>query len=207
MEIKIDSVEDVKKLLHGEHESQSKVQVGFVADKKEDEVNREIGEKWFDSDGNEWEQKKGYKVKLGKVWQQELHEYLNSFPNCPKETCNCGIPKRLDDKMRKIHGMCFDCVIDMEHKIRLEGKWKEYEKTKMKENAMAWLKEAERDKNLIVDELSRLEFTNDFGDIEKWDTKVNKEELLKKIEDEFQTFKKDFIEKLEKDLENMNEME
>ena len=48
-----------------------------------------------------------------------------------------------------------------------------------------------------------MEFTNDFGDIEKWDTKVNKEELLKKIEDEFETFKTNFIEKIEKDLENM----
>lgn len=205
MEIKIDSVEDVQKLLHGQHDSQSKVQVGFVADKKEDGQTREVGEKWFDEDGNEWEQKNGYKMKLGKVWQQELHQYLNEFPNCPKETCTCGMPKRLDEKMRKIHGMCFDCVVSMEHKIRIEGKWDEYEKTKLKENAVAWLKEAEHDKNSIIDELSRLEFTNDFGDIEKWDTKVNKEELLKKIEDEFQTFKTNFIEKLEKDLEKMGE--
>lgn len=201
MEIKIDSVDDVRKLLSGEHESQNKVQVGFVADKKEDDKSREIGDRWFDSDGNEWEQKNGYKIKLGKVWQQELHEYLNSFPNCPKESCTCGIPKRLDQKMKKIHGMCFDCVVKMEHKIRLEGKWDEYEKTKLKENAMAWLSEAERDKNLIVEELSRLEFANEFGDVEKWDTKINKEELLSKIENEFEEFKTNFIEKLEKDLE------
>jgi hypothetical protein len=205
MEIKIDSIKDVKNLLEGNHESQNRIQVGFDGDKKEENIDRQVGEKWFDSDGNEWEQKKGYKVKLGKVWQQELHEYLNSFPNCPKESCTCGMPKRLDEKMKKIHGMCFDCVVKMEHKIRIEGKWQEYEKTKMKENALAWLKEAERDKNLIVEELSRLEFANEFGDVEKWDTKVNKEELLKKIEDEFQTFRTDFIEKLEKDLENMNE--
>lgn len=201
MEIKIDSVDDVRKLLSGEHESQNKVQVGFVADKKEDDKSREIGDRWFDSDGNEWEQKNGYKIKLGKVWQQELHEYLNSFPNCPKESCTCGMPKRLDQKMKKIHGMCFDCVVKMEHKIRLEGKWDEYEKTKLKENAMAWLSEAERDKNLIVEELSRLEFANEFGDVEKWDTKINKEELLSKIENEFEEFKTNFIEKLEKDLE------
>lgn len=206
MDIKIDSVEDVKKLLQGKHESQNKISVGYSGEKKdEDNKIRKIGDRWFDEDGNEWEQKNGYKMKLGKVWQQELHQYLNEFPNCPKETCTCGMPKRLDEKMRKIHGMCFDCVVSMEHKIRIEGKWDEYEKTKLKENAMAWLKEAERDKNLIVDELSKVEFTNDFGDIEKWNTKIDKEELLKKIEEEFEVFKKDFIEKLEKDLENMGE--
>jgi hypothetical protein len=207
MELKIDSLQDIKKLLEDKHDIQNRIILGYDEIDKEEQTTRQIGEKWFDSDGNEWEQKKGYKVKLGKVWQQELHQYLNEFTNCPKENCTCGFPKKLDEKMRRIHGMCFDCVIDMEHKIRLEGKWEEYEKTKLKENALAWLQDAEKDKNLIVDELSRLEFTNDFGDIEKWDTKVNKEELLKKIEDEFQTFKTDFIEKLEKDLENMNETE
>jgi hypothetical protein len=200
MEIKIDSLQDVKKLLAGEHDSQNKVQVGYGGEKSEDNEVRQVGDKWFDADGNEWEQKNGYKIKLGKVWQQELHEYLNTFTNCPKETCTCGMPKRLDEKMRRIHGMCFDCVIDMEHKIRLEGKWDEYEKRKVKENAIAWLAEAEKDKNLIADELSRLEFSNDFGDIEKWKTSINKEELLEKIENEFSEFRKNFIEQLEKDL-------
>jgi hypothetical protein len=200
MDIKIESLDDVKKLLAGEHDSQNKVTVGYTEEDKESNVSRKIGDKWFDSDGNEWEQRNGYTIKLGKVWQQELHEYLNSFPNCPKETCTCGIPKKLDQKMKRIHGMCFDCVIDMEHKIRLEGKWDEYEKIKVKQNALAWLKEAEKDKDMIASELSRMEFTNDFGDNEKWKTPLNKEELLKKIENEFEEFTNNFIKKLEEDL-------
>jgi hypothetical protein len=200
MELKIESLDDVKKLLAGKHEIQEKVQVGYTEEDKEKNLSRKIGDKWFDEDGNEWEQRNGYKIKLGKEWQQELHEYLNSFPNCPKETCTCGMPKKMDQKMKRIHGMCFDCVIDMEHKIRLEGKWDEYEKRKVRENALAWLKEAERDKNAIASELSRLEFTNDFGDNEKWKTPLNKEELLEKIEKEFEEFRNNFIKKLEEDL-------
>ena len=200
MDIKIESLDDVKKLLAGEHDSQNKVTVGYTEEDKESNVSRKIGDKWFDSDGNEWEQRNVYTIKLGKVWQQELHEYLNSFPNCPKETCTCGIPKKLDQKMKRIHGMCFDCVIDMEHKIRLEGKWDEYEKIKVKQNALAWLKEAEKDKDMIASELSRMEFTNDFGDNEKWKTPLNKEELLGKIEKEFEEFRNNFIKKLEEDL-------
>lgn len=200
MELKIDSLDDVKKLLAGKHESQEKVQVGYTEEDTEKNLSRKVGDRWFDEDGNEWEQRKGYKIKLGKEWQQELHEYLNTFQKCPKETCTCTMPKRLDQKMKAIHGMCFDCVIDMEHKIRLEGKWDEYEKRKVKENALAWLKEAERDKNAIASELSRLEFTNDFGDNEKWKTPLNKEELLEKIEKEFEEFRNNFIKKLEEDL-------
>jgi hypothetical protein len=201
MEIKIENIQDVKKLLAGEHDNQNRIQVGYVGETLEDTEIRKVGDKWFDSDGNEWEQKNGYTVKLGKEWQQELHSYLKSFPNCRKETCTCNMSKRLDEKMRRIHGMCFDCVIDMEHTIRLEGKWDEYERQKLKENALAWLTEAENDKNSIAEELSKVDFANEFGDSEKWNVPIHKEGLLEKIESEFKEFKENFIEKLDKDLE------
>lgn len=195
--VKIDSVQDVKELLKGNHASQNVIQVGYDGE-VEEKITRKIGDRWTDSDGNEWEQKEGYSIKLGKDWQQELHSYLTTFPNCRKETCTCTLPKRIDEKMRMIHGMCLDCVTEMEHKIRLEGKWDEYEQSKMKENALSWLAEAEKDKNIIANELSKAEFVNSFGDVEKWDTNKTKEELLTKIEEEFQKFREDFIQKLEK---------
>ena len=195
--VKIDSIENVKELLKGEHSSQTAIQVGYDGE-VEEKITRKVGDKWTDSDGNEWEQKEGYSIKLGKEWQQELHNYLNTFPNCQKETCTCTMPKRIDEKMRMVHGMCLDCITEVEHKIRLEGKWDEYEQGKLKENALSWLAEAERDKNLIAAELSKAEFVNSFGDVEKWDTNKTKEELLTKIEDEFQKFREDFIQKLEK---------
>jgi hypothetical protein len=194
--VKIDSIEDVKKLLNNQHQSQNQIQVGYGGETNDKPI-RKVGDKWTDSDGNEWEQKEGYSMKLGKEWQQELHHYLNSFSKCPKETCTCTMPKRMDEKMRMIHGMCFDCVIDMEHKIRLEGKWDEYEREKMKENALSWLAEAEKDKNLIAEELSKVEFANSFGDSEKWSSGITKEQILQKIEEEFQKFRQDFIQKLE----------
>ncbi len=195
--VKIDSIENVKELLKGEHSSQTAIQVGYDGE-VEEKITRKVGDRWTDSDGNEWEQKEGYSIKLGKEWQQELHNYLNTFPNCQKETCTCTMPKRIDEKMRMVHGMCLDCITEVEHKIRLEGKWDEYEQGKLKENALSWLAEAERDKNLIAAELSKAEFVNSFGDVEKWDTNKTKEELLTKIEDEFQKFREDFIQKLEK---------
>lgn len=196
-DVKIDSIKDVEKLLHGTHASQNVIQIGYSGE-VEEKVTRKIGDRWKDADGNEWEQKEGYSIKLGKEWQQELHQYLKGFPNCQKEVCTCTLPKRLDEKMKAIHGMCFDCVVQMEHKIRLAGKWDEYEKEKLKQNALSWLAEAERDKNLIAEELSKASFVNSFGDVEKWDTNKTKEELLTKIEEEFQRFREDFIQKLEK---------
>ena len=85
--------------------------------------------------------KKGYKVKLGKF--SELRTELNTFPKCPKEVCTCTTLKRNDYKMQAIHGMCFDCVIDMEHQLRLMGKYKDYERNKVLENGKSWLQKAE----------------------------------------------------------------
>jgi hypothetical protein len=85
----------------------------------------------------------------------------------------------------------------MEHKLRIQNKWEDYEKSKMKENAIAWLKEAEKDKNLIAEELSKLQFANEFGDVENWETGKTKEDFIKQIEEEFQKFREDFINKLE----------
>ena len=66
MDIKIESLDDVKKLLAGEHDSQNKISVGFDGDRKPDDITRNVGDRWFDESGNEWEQKEGYRIKLGK---------------------------------------------------------------------------------------------------------------------------------------------
>jgi hypothetical protein len=188
--------DDIQKMVKGEHSSQNKIQVS-VSDDYKPTITRHVGDKWTDADGNEWEQKDGYALRLGKEWQQELQKELSSFANCPKETCTCDFPNRYDKKMKAIHGMCFDCVIAMEHKLRIQGKYEEYEREKIKSNALAWLAEAEKDKDILADTLSRLEFTNEFGDVEKWNTNFNKEELLEKITIEFENFKKMILEQLE----------
>ncbi len=58
---------------------------------------------------------------------------------CP--SCGKVMKKRLDDKMWRLYGHCFDCQLDFEHKLRLEGKYEEWEKQKVKENKISFLKE------------------------------------------------------------------
>jgi hypothetical protein len=191
------NVESLKQMVEGNHASQHRIQVGYNGEGGPAPV-RAVGERWFDSDGNEWEQKNGFASKLGKEWQQELHSYLNSFRNCPKETCTCEFPNRFDKKMKSIHGMCFDCVIDMEHKLRLQGNYKEYEQEKMKQNALAWLQQAERDKDAVIEELTKtLTFVTADGDVETWKNNTDPEKLKEQIEEEFLKFKNDILSKFE----------
>ena len=91
--------------------------------------------------------------------------------------------------------MCLNCVVEMEHNLKMNGKYKEYENKKLLANAEAWLKQAELEKEVLKSTLEA-SFINEDGSIEKWNEGMTKEELIEKIDNEFKTFKENFIDKL-----------
>jgi|TARA_R110002167_G_scaffold4993_8_gene23335 hypothetical protein len=188
---KLNNIKAVKEMIAGNHRTQTKNTVSFGEGK--DFIKREVGQQWLDDDGNTWEQKKGYKVKLGKL--SELRTDVQTFSNCSKETCTCLTPSRNDLKMKVIHDMCFECVISMEHQLRIDGKYEEYENNKVLENSKAWLKQAELEKETIKLAM-KARFVNEDGSLEDWDG-GSWEEIESKIDNEFQMFRENFINKLE----------
>ena len=123
---------------------------------------------------------------------------MKKFPNCRKDVCTCTDPGEADLKMKGYHGMCLDCVVDMEHQLKIEGKYEEYEKKKMLANAEAWLKKAEFEKNILKGSIEA-QFINEDGSIEKWGG-LNKDEVIDKIEQGFEKFKTEYIGKLKEEL-------
>ena len=57
------NTQKVQDMLDGKH--QRKIQVGAVPDNIHE--GRKVGERWFDSDGKEWEQKNGYRTNITKL--------------------------------------------------------------------------------------------------------------------------------------------
>lgn len=106
--------------------------------------------------------------------------------------------------MQRIHGMCYDCVIEMEHKLRVTGKYEEYEKKRIQNNAEAWLKRAEEDvKALKVAYTEQQQYvTNSDGLMETWDAQMTPEEFEEKVETQFAKFKENFLENLNKEKAN-----
>ena len=191
MSKKLKNVKAVKEMIAGTHKSQTKTTIGFGETKTV--VKREVGERWTDDNGNVWEQRKGYKVKLGKL--SKIRDELAKFPNC-KKGCNSYLnPNRNDMKMRAIHGMCFDCVIEMEHEHRVNGTYKEYEKNKMLANMKSWFKQAEIEKEALKAGL-KAKFVNEDGSFEEWNG-MSWNEMEEKIENEFRIFKENYIQKVE----------
>jgi len=191
MKTKLQNVKAVKEMLAGTHKTQTKTIISF---ENKDYVRREVGEQWSDEFGNQWEQKKGYKVKLGKL--SETRKEVSKFTNCSKEICTCTTPSQADKKMMMYHGMCLDCVISMEHTLTIEGKYKEYERNKILENAKAWLKQAEIEKEILKTGL-KAQYILEDGRVEEWEGGMTSEELESKIDVEFEKFKTEFIAKLE----------
>ena len=58
---------------------------------------------------------------------------------CP--SCKKVMKKRLDNKMWLLYNHCFECQIQEEHKMRVNGTYNDWIKNKEKENKIAWIKE------------------------------------------------------------------
>ena len=58
---------------------------------------------------------------------------------CPK--CDVIMKKRLDNKFWNMYGHCFDCQIKIENKMRMTGKYEDWEKEKVKQNKISFIKE------------------------------------------------------------------
>ena len=116
---------------------------------------------------------------------------------CPK--CDVIMKKRLDNKFWSMYGHCFDCQIKIENKMRINGTYEEWEKNKVRENKISFIKEQiqaiEEWKNIKAPE-----FFNNVGvnepmlEKEKWDIDVKK--ITKEAEEAIEKFTEE-LEKLE----------
>ena len=111
---------------------------------------------------------------------------------CPK--CDVIMKKRLDNKFWNMYGHCFDCQIKIENKMRIDGTYEEWEKNKVKQNKISFIKEQIQ----AIEEwrdMKAPEFFNNVGvnepmlEKEKWDIDIEKikkeaEEAIEKFTEE-----------------------
>ena len=61
---------------------------------------------------------------------------------CPE--CKKTMKKKLDDKFWRMMGHCFDCQIEMEHKLRVKGEYEDWAKKKVLENKKSYFKDLQQ---------------------------------------------------------------
>ena len=178
-EFKRKDVERMRNLIKGDTGKSAELQVGYTT-KKEDHKEGDI----WEENGKQWTIKDGIKQTATKLDRVKKEAIMPLF--CP----NCGslMKKRLDTKMYKIHKTCFDCVIEMEHKLKIEGKYEEYEKNMVANNADNYLDDLE---TFLLEKIneSNTQFVSERGEIERWKGGVDKEEFASKMKEDFKGFR------------------
>ena len=210
MSKKLQNVKAIQQMLDGTHKFQTKKIVGFsdAEDAAKKNERHAVGDIWEEKDPVSGviyivEQREGFRVKKTNNADvlQGVRDDLRAFPNCRKETCTCAGTHHLDKKMKVIHGMCFDCTIEMEHELKKAGTFNAYAYNKMRENALAWLQSAERDVEMLKEIYTQASkfVTNSDGITETWSAKMSPEEFEETIQSDFNKYKEEFLEKINKE--------
>lgn len=169
-------VQRMRNLITGKSGDRTQVQAGY--ERKQQDYKE--GDVW-EEDGKKWTIKNGVKQSITKL---DKFKHLISLPlTCP----SCKKPMKADDinkKMYSIHKMCLGCVVEMETKLKAEGKYEDYEKNILNSNKNASLEDFEKALDAWLEEKDT--FVSEQGDIENWsggDKTKAYEEIKKKIQE------------------------
>lgn len=157
------NIDIVRDYLNGERPV---IQVGYEAEDKY--VVRQVGDKWTDADGKEWEQ-----TPAGPQTVNRILDIVRAEMNLKCSKCSCEIRWRSanEQKMHAKTGMCLDCLVEEETLMRARGQYKNYEKKKLLQNELAHYKDLKKhleDSKTYLEEHKVFTFVNSNGLVEEW---------------------------------------
>ena len=156
-EFKYRDVQRARNLIKKDYHAKTVEGVGY----QKTFVERKEGDIW-EEDGKTWTIKNGLKQSVSKL--DTIRKAVAKPLHCP----NCGtiMNYHLHEKMWKIHGICFDCVIDMEAGLRRLGKYEAYERAMITGNLNSWAKDME---SFLTEAMSEKDtYVTEAGDVEDW---------------------------------------
>jgi hypothetical protein len=183
---KMSNLETVKSYLNGE---KSSVTVGYEPTK---EKKHKDGETWKDGDGKEWIQKGAGKISKNLYDTKEITRQV--CPICKKDVSWSSNPN--DEKIFHKTGKCYDCVIEEETKMMIDGTFGIYEKIKIIRNQKSFLKELkqkiEESIEWLNNKTNKIEYFNEDGTTDTW-TDISRDNFLKESEKDLKEVDKSLI--------------
>ena len=171
-EFKKRDVQRMRNLITGNSGDRTQVSIGYekkIEDRKEGDV-------W--EEGNRtWTIKNGIKRTVSKMDKiKKLSIMPIACPNCKKAMKL----NNMNRQMYAVQGMCYDCVIENEHRIRVEGKWAEYRSQQLTANKNSSLKDFEDALESWFNEKDQ--FFTEAGEMENW-TQGDKKKVYDQIKE------------------------
>ena len=172
-EFKKRDVERMRNLITGKQGKKTTLGIGY----KKKKAHHEEGDVW-EEDGREWTIKDGIKQNITKLDKAKKAHLMPIF--CPD--CSKPMTYWQDKNFYTLYKRCFNCQVDFEGKLRVEGLFEEYKKNIVNDDIDHFITDYSQ---FIEDCLNNNteSFISEAGDIEKWKGKINKE-LVEKSKEE-----------------------
>ena len=188
-EFKRKDVDRMRNLIKGNANVSSETQIGY----KKSQIERKEGDIW-EENKKTWTIKNGIKQTISKLDHIKKEIFIPLC--CP----NCGkvMKKRLDKPNYRVHKKCHDCVIEFEHKLKIEGKYKEYKEKLKYKNVFTIVNEIESYLLDAINNTSNSQYVSETGVIERWKGGIDKKGLSKSIKKSIKKSRKYIEKKLKK---------
>jgi hypothetical protein len=167
-------VQRLRNLVKGKYGEKTTVGIGYT---KKHEFHNE-GDVW-EEENRTWTIKNGIKQNITKLDKAKQIGVLPLL--CP--SCNKLMRTHIDKPFYNIHNKCMNCVVEFETKLRVEGKWEEYQKQIHNEEIDRLINNF---KDWSEDELKATDtFVTEAGDVETWvggnNTKIVEQNIKESI--------------------------
>ena len=172
-EFKKRDVERMRNLITGKNGKKTTLGIGY----KKKKAHHEEGDVW-EEDNRTWTIKDGIKQNITKLDKAKKAHLMPIF--CPD--CSKPMTYWQDKNFYTLYKRCFNCQVDFEGKLRVEGLFEEYKKNIVNDDIDHFITDYSQ---FIEDCLNNNteSFISEAGDIEKWKGKINKE-LVEKSKEE-----------------------
>jgi hypothetical protein len=202
MSNKLQNIKAIKQMLSGEHKSQTRQSHYFGKTTKE--VSEEdILERFEDGRPKVWIESdpKGFRTKVtqhdgfkSREPENSIREQVKDILTVPNKCPECGTEMRNEEKKLNFkfwfkRKKCFGCVLSEERRIKDQGEdaWKEYQNKIMSGNAEGFLKDADKEVEILKTQLKETIWGNADGE----QGTVDVTSFVKKMEKDYKKFKKD----------------
>lgn len=180
------NIDIVKDYLAGERPF---IQVGYEPPPTE---KHKDGDVWTDKDGVEWIQVGASRISKKLYDTRESTRQICSA--CNRDVAWSNNPN--DVKFFNKTGKCYDCVIEEEHQMRLDGTFETYEKIKVIQNQRSYLRDLktkiEESINWLQNKSNKIEYLNEDGSKDIW-TDLSRDTFISEAENDLAEVNKSII--------------
>lgn len=151
----------------------------------EAKVDRNVGDRWIDKDGKEWEQYEGYVAAVTQL--DDVRDYLKKITTCNSKDCNTIKYSSADKKTIAKTNKCVACLAKYEQDLKADGTYPFYEDYKVSCNKLAWIIEDKmRMEEVLVSLATTFETVTEEGRLETWTWDVDIEKVAEDLRNDIQ---------------------